>query len=239
MNDTLLAAWLGRVPYGDALTLQRGLHARRAAGEIPDALLLLEHPHVVTLGRRGSEADLLVDAAALEAMGVAVAEADRGGEATYHGPGQLVAYPIIDLRARGLGPVSYVRALEQAAIDTLARHGVAAHRVDGVTGVWTGGDGAAPEAGENPAGRKIAAIGVRISRGVSMHGLALNVSTDLSYFERIVPCGMPDLDVTSIAAERGEAPPVEVVADGLTLDLASALGLEPERVDAVALAGAH
>ncbi|MDA1258049.1 MAG: lipoyl(octanoyl) transferase LipB [Chloroflexi bacterium] len=220
------ARWLGTAPYVEALAHQRELHAARVSGDIPDTLLLLEHPHVITLGRRALESHILSDDAALSAAGVEVAETDRGGEATYHGPGQLVAYPIVDLRALGLGPVSYVATLERAIVDTLAVYLVDAHRVSGRTGVWVGGDGADPGTGNSPAGRKIAAIGVRISRGVAMHGLALNVSPELSMFGHIVPCGMAGLDVTSIESEQGAAPPVRVVAELLAEGLADALGLQ-------------
>ena len=220
--------WLGSVPYAEALARQRELHERRVSGDVPDTVLLLEHPHVITLGRRALESHLLSDDETLAAAGVNVVDTDRGGEATYHGPGQLVVYPIIDLRALGLGPVSYVAALEQSIIDTLAEYLVDAHRVSGRTGIWVGGAGADPGASNNPAGRKIAAIGVRISRGVAMHGLALNVSTKLSMYHHIVPCGMPGLDMTSIAAEQGAAPPVEIVGELLAEKLAGVLGVRLE-----------
>ena len=220
--------WLESVPYAEALARQRELHERRVSGDVPDTVLLLEHPHVITLGRRALETHLLSDGETLAAAGVNVVDTDRGGEATYHGPGQLVVYPIIDLRALGLGPVSYVAALEHAIIDTLAVYLVDAHRVSGRTGIWVGGDGADPGGGNNPAGRKIAAIGVRISRGVAMHGLALNVSTELSMYDHIVPCGMPGLEMTSIAAEQGAAPPVGIVGELLAEKLAGALGIRLE-----------
>ena len=138
------AAWLGRVPFEEALDLQRRLLDGRIERTVPDTLLLLEHPHVYTLGRRGGAGDVLTDASTLEAQGARVVEADRGGEATYHGPGQLVGYPIVDLRALDLGPVAYVRALEQAVITALGDYGVIGHRAKGRTGVWTGGDPGAP-----------------------------------------------------------------------------------------------
>ncbi|MCH8818003.1 MAG: lipoyl(octanoyl) transferase LipB [Chloroflexi bacterium] len=228
MTDAMQVIWLESVPYAEALARQRELHERRVSGDVPDTVLLLEHPHVITLGRRALESHLLSDDETLAAAGVNVVDTDRGGEATYHGPGQLVVYPIIDLRALGLGPVSYVAALEHAIIDTLAVYLVDAHRVSGRTGIWVGGDGADPGAGNNPAGRKIAAIGVRISRGVAMHGLALNVSTELSMYDHIVPCGMPGLEMTSIAAEQGAAPPVEIVGELLAEKLAGALGIRLE-----------
>ena len=232
MNDAMRTSWLGTVGYAEALEHQRELHKQRVSGDIPDMVLLLEHPHVITLGRRALETHVLSGSETLAAAGVDVVETDRGGEATYHGPGQLVAYPIIDLRSMGLGPVSYVAALERAIIETLAVYLVDAHRVSGHTGVWVGGDGENPGAGNNPAGRKIAAIGVRISRGVAMHGLALNVSTELSMYNHIVPCGMPGLDVTSIESEQGAAPPVRIVGELLAERLASALGVRLEDVPA-------
>jgi lipoate-protein ligase B len=219
------ARWIGTQGYEDALSLQRELHESRVAGDIPDTVLLLEHSNVITMGRRAVDSHVVSDAATLAAAGVELRETDRGGEATYHGPGQLVVYPIADLRALGLGPVTYVAALEQAIIDTLGVYLVEAHRVSGRTGIWVDGDGVDPGESNNPSGRKIAAIGVRISRGVAMHGLALNVSTDLSMFNHIVPCGMPGLDVTSIEAEQGAAPPVRIVAEELAGKLGVALGV--------------
>jgi lipoyl(octanoyl) transferase len=230
------ARWIGTQGYDDAIALQRELHESRVAGEIPDTVLLLEHSSVITMGRRAVDAHVVSDTATLAAAGVELRETDRGGEATYHGPGQLVVYPIVDLRALGLGPVTYVAALEWAIIDALAVYLVEAHRVSGRTGIWVDGDGADPGEGNNPSGRKIAAIGVRISRGVAMHGLALNVSTDLSMFKHIVPCGMPGLDVTSIEAEQGAAPPVRIVGEELAEKLAVALGVRYDGAIEVATA---
>jgi lipoyl(octanoyl) transferase len=204
------ATWLDTVDYNSALELQRAMAEARKSNSVPDTLLLLEHPHVITLGRRAGESHVLSNPETLKAEGVELHETERGGEATYHGPGQLVVYPVIDVRAAGLGPVSYVRLLEQTVIETLDEFGVNAHLVDGETGVWVGGvPNEKRRKGINPAGRKIAAIGVRITGGVSMHGFALNVSTDTSYFRHIVPCGMPDLPITSIELETGE--PVSVL----------------------------
>lgn len=209
----LRTIWLGRIGYAEALELQRTLFDGRKADSVPDTLLLLEHDPVYTLGRRAERSDILASDPALESIGAAVLETDRGGEVTYHGPGQLVMYPVISIRAAELGPVSYVRILEQVVIDTLRHYGVKGHRVVGKTGVWVGGEpGAKPAEGQNPAGRKIAAMGVRVSGGVAMHGLALNVTTDLTHFEMIVPCGMPGLSVTSILQETGETNAVQDVA---------------------------
>ena len=176
---------LGRVDYLRIWELQKALAQRVAEGLQPHTLLLLEHPHVYTLGRRGKETDLLVREDELAARGVAVHWVDRGGEATYHGPGQLVGYPILHLRELGTGPLEYVHTLEQVLIGTLADFGINAGLVDGLTGVWVDE-------------RKIAAIGVKISRGVTTHGFALNVAPDLSFFDGIVPCGIADKGVTSM-----------------------------------------
>lgn len=165
---------------------------------MPGVLLLLEHPHVYTLGRRGRESDILVPAEKLEELGTEVHFIDRGGEVTYHGPGQLVGYPIVNLRRWRGGPLKYVQTLEQALITTLADFGIRAESAERPTGVWVGD-------------AKIAAIGVRISRGVTMHGFALNVAPNLSYFGHIVPCGLPGASVTSMARELGRDVDVQQV----------------------------
>ena len=177
---------LGRMDYASALELQRRLVAERQQGAIPDQLLLVEHPHVVTLGRNGHRENLLASDEILARAGVDFHPTDRGGDITYHGPGQLVGYPILDLREWKRDVAAYVRGLEQVLIDTLAEFGIAAVRIPKLTGVWVDG-------------RKIAAIGVHIARWVTSHGFALNVSTDLSYFQYIVPCGLTK-PVTSMAA---------------------------------------
>lgn len=169
-----------------------------AEGGRPDTLLLVEHPHVYTLGRRGQEDDILVDAAELARLGVEVHHTDRGGEVTYHGPGQLVGYPILNLRRWGGGPLKYVRALERVLIETLAEFGVRAESEGRPTGVWV-------------EDRKIAAIGVKVSRRVTTHGFALNVCPDLSYFDHIVPCGMPGSRATSLSREIGRTVGVDEV----------------------------
>ena len=176
---------LGRIAYGPALELQQQLIAARKAGTAPDHLLLLEHPHVITLGRNGRQENLLASEEIMERAGISFFPTDRGGDVTYHGPGQLVAYPIMDLREWKRDVGAFVRAIEQTIIDTLADYGIEAGRIPKLTGVWVGD-------------RKIAAIGVHISRWVTSHGLALNVSTDLSYFQYIVPCGLTK-PVTSMA----------------------------------------
>jgi len=233
----LRAAWVGRMAYGPALDLQRSLFERRKAGRVTDSLLLVEHDHVFTLGRRGMSSHVLASAEALQAVGATVHETDRGGETTYHGPGQLVAYPIINIRDAGLGPVTYVRLLEQAIIDTLSEHGVSGHRVVGKTGVFVGGEpGQRPADGENPRGRKIGAIGVRVSAGVAMHGFALNVSTDLDYYRHIVPCGMPGMPAASILSETGRRAELEDVGRRAADHLATFLQLRLEWVQSGSLA---
>jgi lipoyl(octanoyl) transferase len=177
---------LGRISYGAALELQGQLVAERKQGRIPDQLLLLEHAHVITLGRNGHKENVLADDEILSRAGISFYPTDRGGDVTYHGPGQLVGYPIIDLREWQRDVGAYVRGVEQAIIDTLADYGLEAGRIPKLTGVWVGD-------------RKIAAIGVHISRWVTSHGFALNVATDLSYFHYIVPCGLTK-PVTSMAA---------------------------------------
>ena len=177
---------LGRIDYAAALELQQQLATGRKQGTVSDHLLLLEHPHVITLGRNGHMENLLAGDDVLERAGIGFYPTDRGGDVTYHGPGQLVGYPILDLRDWQRDVGAYVRGLEQALIDTLADYGIAAGRIPKLTGVWVGE-------------RKIAAIGVHLSRWVTSHGFALNVSTDLTYFQYIVPCGLTR-PVTSMAA---------------------------------------
>ncbi len=232
----LRTAWLGRIDYDEALELQRSLFDARKSGDAPDTLLLLEHEPVFTLGRRADRADVLVDDTALDSIGAKVVETDRGGEVTYHGPGQLVMYPVISIRDAELGPVAYVRILEQVVIDTLRDYGINGHRVVGKTGVWVGGEpGAKPPEGHNPAGRKIAAMGVRVSGGVAMHGLALNVSTNLDHFNFIVPCGMPALAVTSIQQETGSSLAVLKVAEVAASIFGNLLQREIDLVDPSAI----
>jgi lipoyl(octanoyl) transferase len=189
--------WLGRVAYRDAWDLQKRLAAARADGRIGDQLLLLEHPPVLTLGRQADDSHVLAPPALLEARGVEVLRVERGGEVTYHGPGQLVAYPILRLADRELLLRPYVRALEAAMVATCAAFGVEAGRRDGHPGCWVDADGALP--------RKIGALGIRVERGVAYHGIALNVDVALADFGLIDPCGMPGLVSASIASELGRA----------------------------------
>ncbi|MEC9292894.1 MAG: lipoyl(octanoyl) transferase LipB [Chloroflexota bacterium] len=215
---------IGTVEYGKALDIQRFFHTRRKGNSTPDFLLLLEHDHVITVGRRADKSHVSADKETLDNLGLQVFDTDRGGEASYHGPGQVVGYPIINLRALSISPVKYVRILELSIVDTLNTLGIQAHLVDGETGVWVGGTpNEKRQSGVNPGGRKIAAIGVRISDGVSMHGFALNVSTDLSYFAHIIPCGMPNLAVTSVQAEIGTVISVEDCAEIIASKVAEKL----------------
>lgn len=203
----ITARWLGRVAYRDAWDLQKRLAAARAEGRIPDQLLLLEHPAVLTLGRQADESHVLAPAPLLAERGIEVVRVERGGEVTYHGPGQLVAYPIIHLADRDLLLRPFVRALEAAQADTCAGFGVSAGRREGHPGCWV------DPAGPRP--RKIGALGIRVERGVAYHGIALNVNVDLSDFGLIDPCGMPGVASASIAREAGrrdERPSTEVVA---------------------------
>jgi lipoyl(octanoyl) transferase len=192
---------LGQVPYDAAWALQNRVADERRAGLVPDTLILLEHPHTYTIGRSGTRDHVFLNEAEMAARGITCLDVDRGGDVTYHGPGQLVGYPILDLGPKpdvGL----YLRSLEGCLIDILADFGITASRLSGYTGVWIGD-------------RKIAAIGIKVSQGVTTHGFALNVSTDLSLFTHILACGIPDKGVTSMAQELGSAPPMEAVEEAV------------------------
>ncbi|HET7229651.1 MAG TPA: lipoyl(octanoyl) transferase LipB [Longimicrobium sp.] len=184
---------LGRVAYGDALELQKRLVDQRRAGDIPDTLLLLEHPHVITLGSGAHDENVLVSPEERAARGIELYETGRGGDVTYHGPGQLVGYPILDLKPGRQDLHRYLRDLEEMLIGVLGEFGIEGSRKEGLTGVWAGD-------------RKVAAIGVRVSSGwITSHGFALNVSTDLGMFGTIVPCGIRDHGVGSLSEETGRA----------------------------------
>ncbi len=220
---------LGRVPYAEAWDLQKQLAAQRAAGDIPDTLLLLEHPPTYTLGRAGQAAHLLLDEAQLAARGLTLHWVDRGGDITYHGPGQLVGYPILALGAvvepaTGRIPqadyVGYVRRLEEALIRAIARFGLVTGQVKGLTGVWVQPDVASRCVHCPPASRrapsKLAAIGVKVdARGISQHGFALNVGPDMSYFDGIIACGLPDHAAVSLADLLAEEPALPAVMDAV------------------------
>lgn len=192
---------LGVMPYGECWQLQRQLFgealcAKAEGREVDGRLLMVEHPAVYTLGKSGRESNLLVSEEYLRGLGAEYYRIDRGGDITFHGPGQVVCYPILDLERVGMGLKDYIAALEQAVIETVAAYGIAAGRIEGASGVWVDEKSVRP--------RKICAIGVRASRYVTMHGLALNVNTELGWFGHINPCGFTDRGVTSIAAETGE-----------------------------------
>lgn len=233
MTATSLEMWHpGVVAYDTGLAWQQARASALRLGPASEALALLEHEPVFTFGMRVRREHMLVSPEVLAARGAEVAETDRGGDVTFHGPGQLVAYPILDLRARGLGPASYVRMLEACLIRTLARFGIEAERVVGRPGVWVESDGALA---------KIAAVGVRVRDGVSTHGVALNVSTDLEWFEAIVPCGIADARVTSMHRVLGEAPTMHAVTDEFARVFASMFEVElvEEHFEAATAQGAR
>lgn len=209
----LLVVDFGTVPYRDAWEVQLRLADRRGAGEIADLLMLLEHPPVYSRGRRTKPEELPMGAPWYEERGIEVLDTDRGGLVTYHEPGQLVAYPIVDLAPMGDDVHEYVRGLERVMIGSLAEHGVGAQTIKGLTGVWT--DGPPPVPGLAGAAKKIGSIGVHVSKGITTHGLAVNVDNDLTPFEWIVPCGIEGVAMTSIAAEGGRE--ASVAAYGATV----------------------
>ncbi|HEX8754017.1 MAG TPA: lipoyl(octanoyl) transferase LipB [Solirubrobacterales bacterium] len=254
MSKPILVVRLGTVPYEEARAMQQRLEARRQADEIPDVLLLLEHPPVYTRGRRSLPEELPMGDAWYEAQGIEVLDTDRGGLVTYHGPGQLVAYPIVDLAPYGGDVHEYVRRMERAIIETLAASGVEAIVHEGLTGVWTTGTPPAPprtasrssrEAAADsldaaralaadPA-RKIASIGIHVSRGVTTHGLAINVNNDLQPFEWIVPCGIGGVAMTSLARELGAEQDLGAVGSVLAERLGAAYEREPVETPAADL----
>lgn len=226
----LLVVDLGLVEYGAAWELQRRVAAARKAGAVSDVLLLCEHPHVITLGRSGKISNLRAPNEILRRMGVSFFETNRGGDITYHGPGQLVGYPILSLAEIRRDVGWYVRSLEEALIRATAEFGVAAKRVSGRPGVWV--DVAAGPAGENGAKEredeeKLAAIGVHLSRWVTSHGFAYNVSTDLRYFDLIVPCGIAGKRATSLEKLLGRRVEMKDAAPRITAHLGEILGLHP------------
>ena len=213
---TLLVRWLGRVAYADAVELQERLVAERRAARAADSLLLLEHPAVITLGRGSNRSHLLADGEELRARGIEVHECGRGGDVTYHGPGQLVGYPILALRDGRRDAHRYLRDLEDALLRTAADFGVHAERISGLTGIWVGN-------------RKLAAIGVRLSTGwITSHGFSLNVGPELDGFSTIVPCGIRDRGVTSLTELTGRAPRLREVAARAALHLAQVFDVTPQ-----------
>jgi lipoyl(octanoyl) transferase len=240
MNAEVLVVRCGLVPYDEALVAQRWLRDAREDGSIPDVLLLLEHPPVYTRGRRSTPEELPMADEWYEMQGIELRDTDRGGRVTYHGPGQLVAYPIVDLRPYGDDVHEYVRRLEHVAISALGEHSVAAQTIDGLTGVWTQGeppgsggtraesvqrsDGIGPAARE---ARKIGSIGVHVSRGITTHGLSVNVSNDLQPFEWVVPCGIEGCQVSSLSRETGSERELAPFADTVAARYAEVYEREP------------
>lgn len=209
---------LGRVPYTQAWELMRGLATAKADTELPDFLLLLEHAPVITLGRRGTESDLKVAPEALAEKGVELFRVERGGLATYHGPGQLVAYPILDLARLGLGIEELVTRLEQVVIDLLADHGLDAGRKKGQRGVWMGQ-------------AKIASVGLAVKKNITMHGVAVNYAADTSGFDLITPCGLTGVTMTSVARQSGKEPDYQAMVQGFEGHFAKVMSLSLDSVD--------
>jgi len=230
--DELWLVRAGTVPYEEARRAQLALAEARQAQQVPDTVLVLEHPPVYTKGRRSTAAELPMGEDWYRMQGIEVAATDRGGRVTYHGPGQLVAYPIVDLRRlEDADDVhSFIRRMEDAIIGSLSDHGVEAGLIDGLTGVWVGDD--PPPAGE---ARKIGSIGIHISRGISTHGLAINVNNDLQPFEWVVPCGIEAVRMTSLSRELGCEQDLDAFADTLVGRLAAAYRRELVEVDAEAV----
>lgn len=216
----MLFCRLGTVDYDEAHELQKQLQAKRIAGEIGDIVLLLEHPPVLTLGRSAKNEHVVASKDFLESMGISVHEVGRGGDVTYHGPGQLVAYPIIDLKPDRKDVRKYVWSLEEAMIRTCSDFRVEASRIAGLNGTWI-------------EDRKVGAVGVRISRWVTMHGLALNANSNLNHFELIVPCGIDDKSVTSLTQELGREVSVADVTTPLAAHFAKLYDTTPEWADAL------
>ena len=234
MSAEVLVVSCGTVPYEEARAAQRWLEAARQEGAVPDVLLLLEHPPVYTRGRRSTADELPMRVEWYEMQGIEVRDTDRGGRVTYHGPGQLVAYPILSLRPYGDDVHEYVRRLERVAISSLAEHGVETGTIEGLTGVWTMGE--APGSGSGGAeARKIGSIGVHVSRGVTTHGLAINVNNDLQPFEWIVPCGIEGCGVTSLTRELGAAQDLGDFAATVAERFGEAYDRNPVATDPVAL----
>ena len=228
MSHEVWCARLGQVPYEDARSLQKRLEQARRMDEVPDLLLLLEHPPVYTKGRRAQPEELGMGEDWYRMQGIEVCEADRGGSVTYHGPGQLVGYPIVSLNDQGLGVAAYVALLERLMIDSLSTFGIEAGPIEGLTGVWAGD-------------RKIGSIGVHVSRGITTHGFAVNVNNDLQPFEWIVPCGIEGCRMTSVCRELGRELPMDELMDVVGEHFGEVYGrtvvaVAPERIEAAGAA---
>jgi lipoyl(octanoyl) transferase len=226
MSDEVWCARLGQVPYEPARELQRRLEEARRRSEVPDLLLLLEHPPVYTKGRRSQPSELGMGEDWYRMQGIEVCESDRGGAVTYHGPGQLVGYPIVSLQAQRLGVAAYIERMEGLMIESLASWGIPARLRDGLTGVWAGD-------------RKIGSIGVHVRRGITTHGFAVNVNNDLQPFEWIVPCGIEGCRMTSVCRELGAEQPMDEFMDVVADRFGQAYGrrmvdVDPGRLDATA-----
>ena len=209
--EHLITKYYGLVPYEKSMELQRKVHGSVTKGA-PDHLLLFQHNHVFTMGRTANSDDILIGASVLKKLGIAVHITDRGGEVTYHGPGQLIGYPILNLRRHKLGPLNYLEILKNSLSMILTNNGIKSKSQDLPTGIWVGNS-------------KIASIGIKVSRGVTLHGFALNVNTDLDYFNYIVPCGMPNAESTSMEKELGHSLCLKKIADVTTRYLAKSLRL--------------
>ena len=230
MSDEILVIRRGIVGYPEAWELQKELAERRRRDEAPDVLLLLEHPPTYTRGRRSQPEELPMGIEWYEAQGIEVHGTDRGGLVTYHGPGQLVAYPIVHLGGYGDDVHAYVRGLERVMIGALGAAGVPARTIDGLTGVWT--EGEPPPTLSPRVARKIGSIGLHVSRGVTTHGLAVNVNNDLQPFEWIVPCGIEGVSMASLAREAGAEQSVDAFGDLLVAHYCEAFKRKPRDSDA-------
>lgn len=208
---------LGLIDYNSAWEYQKQVHARmlEQRGTFPPCLIICEHPHVYTLGKNGKPGNMLVNKDFLKSIQAEFVQTDRGGDITYHGPGQIVGYPIVDLNGTGFGIREYIHRIEESIICTLKEYNIESHRISGATGVWLGGDGK-PD-------RKICAIGVRVDRWITMHGFAFNIDTELKYFNFINPCGFTDKGVTSLSQELGFSPGIENVKKKLIINVSQQL----------------
>ena len=210
--DQIITKYYGKVPYKKSMELQRKIHSSVVTGA-SDHLILLQHDHVITMGRTASPNDILMDQNTLKDLSISVHRTDRGGEVTYHGPGQLIGYPIINLRKHKLGPLDYLELLKTSISLVLNNHGIKSKSKDVPMGVWVGNS-------------KIASLGIKVSRGVTLHGFALNVTTNLDYFDYIIPCGLPEAKSTSMEKELGRSLCLAKIAEEVTQHLAEALRLD-------------